>query len=74
MSNIRDELVHIQNQYGKLPGDRLTKLLRYPGIYGLDALSANVRLQVNILRARPEIQLSEMEVAFLESFGQSYNY
>ena len=73
MPNIRDELARIQNKYGKLPGTRLTKMLQYPAIYGLDTLSINIHTEVLQLLKKPEIELSEMEAAFLESFGQGYN-
>ena len=74
MSNIRDELVRIQNKYGKLPGTRLVKMLQYPFVYGLDTFSTSIHTEVLRLIKKPEIELSEMEAAFLESFGQGYNY
>ena len=71
---LRDELVRLQNRYGKLPGNRLDSMLRYPAVYGLDTLSINIYTEVLKLREKPEVELSAMEAAFLESFGQSYNF
>ena len=71
---LRDELVRIQNKYGRLPGNQLGKMMRYPAVYGLDTLSVAVHLQVHTLKKKPETTLSEMEADFLEIFGQSYNF
>ena len=70
---VRDDLRKLRAVYGQLPGEALSRMLKYPNVYGMDSLAAEIHNQVSILRLVQEKYLNSMEISFLETFPQ-YDY